>query len=94
MTKANITKIAATAILALGLGVGAIAHASDDEGSEHAAPAPGVMEQLRADLEAQGYEVRRIEMEDGLYEAYAMKDGQRFELYLDHNGNIVKEERE
>ncbi|PWE34304.1 PepSY domain-containing protein [Maritimibacter sp. 55A14] len=36
-------------------------------------------------LTAQGYEVRKIEMEDGEVEVYALKDGQRMELYLDEN---------
>lgn len=29
-------------------------------------------------------------MEDGLYEAYALRDGARFELYLDSDLNIVQ----
>ncbi|MCB2144794.1 MAG: PepSY domain-containing protein, partial [Rhodobacteraceae bacterium] len=33
-------------------------------------------------LTAQGYEVRRIDSEDGMIEVYAMKDGKKVELYL------------
>ena len=33
-------------------------------------------------------------MEDGLYEAYAMKDGERYEIYLDSDLKIVKSERD
>ncbi|MEH6629671.1 MAG: PepSY domain-containing protein [Halopseudomonas aestusnigri] len=46
-------------------------------------------------LQDQGYEVRDIEVEDDLLEAYAMKDGMRFEIYVDPNtGNIVKVEED
>lgn len=45
---------------------------------------------IRATLTEQGYEVRQIEMEDGMIEVYALKDGQRFELYLDDAYNIVR----
>jgi len=38
---------------------------------------------IRAQLSAEGYEVRKIEREDGMIEVYAVKDGQRYELYLD-----------
>ena len=30
-----------------------------------------------------GYEVRGMEMEDGFIEGYAVKDGKRYELYID-----------
>ena len=36
-----------------------------------------------------GYEVRKIEMEDGMYEAYALKDGNRYEIYIDVDLTIV-----
>ncbi|WP_419903300.1 PepSY domain-containing protein [Kiloniella sp.] len=46
-------------------------------------------------LQEQGYEVRDIEVEDDLLEAYAMKDGVRFEIYVDPNtGKIVKVEED
>ncbi|WP_299371764.1 PepSY domain-containing protein [uncultured Kiloniella sp.] len=42
-------------------------------------------------LQTQGYEVREIEVEDEYLEAYALKDGIRYEIYVDPNtGNIVK----
>ena len=47
-------------------------------------------DQITATLTADGYEVRKIEMEDGQYEAYALKDGQRFEIYFDANLKIVR----
>ena len=41
-------------------------------------------------LTAQGYEVRRIDSEDGMIEVYAMKDGKKIELYLNEALEIVK----
>ncbi|MCB1742402.1 MAG: PepSY domain-containing protein [Gammaproteobacteria bacterium] len=37
---------------------------------------------VEAKLTDMGYEVRRVKVEDGCYEAYATKDGKRFEIYL------------
>ncbi|SLN16488.1 PepSY domain-containing protein [Roseisalinus antarcticus] len=47
-------------------------------------------EQIRTTLTEQGYEVRSIGMEDGEIEVYAIKDGERLELYLDEALNIVR----
>ncbi|SMX35921.1 PepSY domain-containing protein [Maliponia aquimaris] len=41
-------------------------------------------------LTAQGYEVRKIDSEDGMIEVYALKDGKRYELYLDAALQIVR----
>lgn len=46
--------------------------------------------QIRETLTAQGYEVRKIEAEDGLYEAYALKDGKKMELYVNEKLEIVR----
>ncbi len=46
-------------------------------------------EKITADLTAQGYDVRKIQMEDGMVEVYAMKDGKKLELYLDATGKVV-----
>lgn len=46
--------------------------------------------QIRTILEAEGYEVRSIQTEDGMYEAYTTRDGQRFEIYLDASFAIVR----
>ena len=55
------------------------------------APVPAETDaQIRAILTEQGYEVRSIQTEDGLFEAYALKDGQRYEIYLDAGLNIVR----
>lgn len=45
-------------------------------------------------LTRQGYDVRKMERDDGLYEVYAVKDGERYELYLDQAMTIVKSERD
>lgn len=47
-------------------------------------------EEIRTTLTAQGYDVRKIDSEDGLIEVYALKDGARIELYLDADLNIVR----
>lgn len=39
-------------------------------------------EQVTAALVAMGYDVRRLAMEDGMIEAYAIKDGKTCEVYL------------
>ncbi len=50
---------------------------------------------IAASLEQQGYEVRRLEEEDGNLEAYAVRDRQRFEIYVDpQTGNVVKIEQD
>lgn len=46
---------------------------------------PALKEKLTAQLVAEGYEVRKIEMEDGKIEAYVVKDGETLELYFDEN---------
>ena len=71
--------------LAVALSLGGLAHASD-----YGALDPAKVEQIKATLSEQGYDVRRVKTEDGMYEAYAMKDGQRMEIYLDDNLEIVK----
>ena len=49
---------------------------------------------ITATLTEQGYEVRKIDSEDGMIEVYALKDGQRFELYLDADLKIVRTKTE
>ena len=45
-------------------------------------------------LTEQGYEAAKIKLEDGKYEAYARKDGERYEIYLDAGFKIMKIERD
>jgi hypothetical protein len=53
-----------------------------------------VAEQIRTLLTGQGYEVGKIKIEDGLYEAYARKDGEKFEIFLDQSLAIVRTEKD
>lgn len=77
------------AALALALALPGMALASpDDRVSEETRTA------IRTMLEAQGYEVRQIEREDGGYEAYALKDGNRYEIYLDAAMQIIRTDRD
>lgn len=50
--------------------------------SDRAGFSQDTADQVRAMLTEQGYEVRKIDFEDGLYEAYAIKDGKRMEVYV------------
>ena len=48
-------------------------------------------EQVEKLLTEQGYEVRKVKVEDSCLEAYATKDGRRMEVYVDPvSGKIVK----
>ena len=52
-------------------------------------------DEITKSLEEQGYEIRKIETEDGYLEAYALLNGERFEIYVDpQNGKIVKIEKD
>ncbi|MFZ5961449.1 PepSY domain-containing protein [Thalassococcus sp. BH17M4-6] len=71
--------------LALALTAPAMVLASSDTPMD-----PARMDQIRTKLTADGYEVRKIDVEDGEIEVYAMKDGARLELYLDADLNVVR----
>lgn len=51
-------------------------------------------DKVTAEMTAQGYEVRKIDSEDGMIEVYAVKDGKTYELYLDAQLKIVKSKTE
>ena len=76
-----------TAAVLLSLAAGA-ALASDND----IALTDEVASQIRTSLTSQGYEVGKIKTEDGLYEAYAKKDGHKYEVYLNAALEIVKTE--
>lgn len=79
-----IRKLTATALAAtLVMGLGIPAMASEKVSEEMQA-------KIRTHLTEQGYEVRKIKSEDGLYEAYVIKDGKMLELYLDEQMQIVR----
>ena len=50
--------------------------------------------QIKETLVAQGYEVGKIKVEDGLFEAYVKKDGKKFEVFLNEKMEIVKTEQD
>ena len=51
---------------------------------------PEVEQQIRDVLSVQGYEVGKIKIEDGMYEAYAKKDGNKYEIFLNEKLEVVK----
>lgn len=77
--------ILAAALAVSGLALPALASGKIDEATQ-----AKVTEQLTA----QGYEVRKIDSEDGMIEVYALKDGKKFELYLNEALEIVKSKEE
>jgi Cu/Ag efflux protein CusF len=70
--------------LALALALPVSAFASSD-----AALTTERVTEITNKLTSEGYEVRKIDMEDGMIEAYVLKNGQRYELYLDAALNVV-----
>ena len=46
--------------------------------------------EITLQLTDKGYEVRKIKTEDGFYEAYAIKDGVKYEIYMDKSLEIVR----
>ena len=51
---------------------------------------PEVKTKIEDMLKEQGYEVGKIKVEDGLYEAYVKKGDEKIELYLNEKLEIVK----
>jgi len=51
---------------------------------------PEAQAQIRTILESEGYVVRSIETEDGMFEAYATRNVDRFEISLDGDFQIVR----
>lgn len=47
-------------------------------------------DKVTAQLTAEGYDVRKMEMEDGLLEVYAVKDGKTVQLFLDKELKVTK----
>ena len=72
---------ATATLMSLALGLPALAEGKVD---------PAVQEKLTAQLVKDGYEVRKIQMEDGLVEAYAVKDDKTYELYFVKDLLVVK----
>ena len=87
-TKRIRTLISATAFAALSALPLSVAKASTDlDGAKVGTTAA----EITASLTAQGYEVRKVKPEDGMLEAYALKDGKRYEIYVDKTtGTVTK----
>ncbi len=51
-------------------------------------------DKIRTQLTEEGYEVGKIKIEDGLYEAYAKKDGKKYEVFLDAAFAVVRTEED
>jgi hypothetical protein len=49
---------------------------------------------IRTALTAEGYDVRKVESEDGQIEVYAVKDGKRLEIYVDGKTGAVTRVKE
>ena len=78
MTKTMFAVIAAAMLIATP------AMADDDDRDCRSAGAIMDQNQIRAQLTEQGYEVRKLEMDDGCYEVHAMDaNGQRVEMDID-----------
>ncbi|GHC46707.1 PepSY domain-containing protein [Neogemmobacter tilapiae] len=80
------TMIRAVAVLGLSMmSVGAALADGDEADAATVAKATEV-------VTAEGYEVRKVEMEDGLIEVYAVKDGKMWELKLDAEYKVTEME--
>lgn len=55
---------------------------------------PEVKQKIEDTLKAQGYEVGKIKVEDGYYEAYVKKGDEKLELLLNEKLEIVKSEND
>jgi len=89
MTTKTLTGLIAGTVLAaaLALPVSFAAASSELDGATLGKSA----DEVKSTLTAQGYEVRKIENEDGKIEAYALKDGKKFEIYVDPaSGNVTE----
>lgn len=51
---------------------------------------PEVEKNIKDALTSQGYDVGKIKIEDGMYEAYAKKDGNKYEVFMNEKLEIVK----
>ncbi|MCZ4281412.1 PepSY domain-containing protein [Kiloniella laminariae] len=69
------------------LTLGGVAFASNLDGQYAGKSEAEITQQL----ESMGYEIRSIENEDDYLEAYALKDGVRYEVYIDpQTGKVIK----
>ncbi|MFK7937980.1 MAG: PepSY domain-containing protein [Roseovarius sp.] len=86
----NITKAIA---LGCAISLGSVA-AYASNSSDDTVPDAATTAQITEVLAAQGYAVTEIEVEDDGYEAYAMKDGAKWEIELNADLAITEAELE
>lgn len=55
---------------------------------------PKSKEDITRILESQGYKIKEIELDDGVYEVDAYQNGKKFEIKLDLTGKILKIEED
>ncbi len=81
----NLKTLVPALILASGiLAITAPAHASDDDCRRVPRAEWRSMEDAAAAVKAQGFEINKIEVDDGCYEVKAVgKSGERIKLYID-----------
>jgi Peptidase propeptide and YPEB domain len=86
MTKSKlINSFAAFAISASVLAPTSFAFAAENT----SAVSPEMTAKIEAVLKGEGYEVRKVQMEDGNFEAYVIKDGKKFEVVLNADLKIT-----
>jgi len=51
-------------------------------------------EEIAELLESQGYKIKEVDFDDGIYEVDAYKDGKKFEIKVDPTGKILKVEED
>lgn len=86
------SKLTATLILVLSLSAPAVA-------SGYKCKSGPVSEWMSQDsilksLVTKGYEIRKIEVEDGCYEVYVLKDGKRFEIFVNPTTGAIEKIKE
>ena len=53
------------------------------------------VEEATAKVTAMGYDVRKMKVDDGCYEAYGIKDGRKYEVYINPvTAEVVKLEQD
>lgn len=83
MTLTNLTLKSATLLGFLMLGAPmAMAEGGDVDAATQA--------KITATMTAEGYDVRKMEIEDGFLEVYAVKDGKTFQVFYDDKLALVK----
>jgi hypothetical protein len=83
MTLANLTLKSATLLGFLFVAAPmAMAEGSDADAATQA--------KITAEMTAEGYDVRKMQVEDGVLEVYAVKDGKTFQVFYDKNLVLIK----